>query len=88
MQTKITKKLDFSNQNFYIGLDVHKKNWLVTILTDGLELKTFSQPPSANILAGYLTNNYPNGHYYSAYEAGFCGFSAHRELLSLGIKTL
>jgi transposase len=88
MQTKITKKLDFSNQNFYIGLDVHKRSWYVTILTDGLELKTFSQPPSANILAGYLTNNYPNDRYYSAYEAGFCGFSAHRELLNLGIENI
>jgi len=88
MQTKITKKIDFSNHNFYIGLDVHKKSWYVTILTDGMELKTFSQPPSAHLLFDYLNNNYPNGRYFSAYEAGFCGFGAHRELLNLGINNI
>lgn len=88
METKITKISDFSNQNFYIGLDVHKKSWYVTILTDGLELKTFTQPPSAQILADYLIRNYPQGNYYSAYEAGFCGLTSHRQLLSLGIKNI
>ena len=88
MPTKFTNFSDFSNQNFYIGLDVHKKSWYVTILTDGLELKTFAQPPSAQLLARFLNNNYPNGNYFSAYEAGFCGFGAHRQLLSLGIKNM
>jgi transposase len=88
MQTKVTKKIDFSNHNFYIGLDVHKKSWYVTILTDGMELKTFTQPPSAQILADYMHGNYPGGNYYSAYEAGFCGFSAHRQLTSSGINNI
>jgi transposase len=85
MQAQITKKTDFSNHNFYIGLDVHKKSWQVTILTDGLELKAYTQPPSAQILADYLHQNYPGGNYYSAYEAGFCGYTAHRQLNKLGI---
>ena len=88
MQTKITKNSGFSNQNFYIGLDVHKKSWYITILTDGLELKTFAHPPSAQQLAEFLNNNYPNGNYFSAYEAGFCGFAAHRQLVKLGIKNI
>jgi len=36
-------RLDFSGQNFYCGIDIHKKNWAVTIETDDISLKTFSQ---------------------------------------------
>jgi hypothetical protein len=88
MQAQITKKTDFSNHNFYIGLDVHKKSWQVTILTDGIELKAFNQPPSAAVLADYLHSNYPGGNYYSAYEAGFCGYTIHRQLTIWALTTL
>jgi transposase len=88
MPTKFTKKIDFSGQDFYIGLDVHKKSWVVTVLTEGLALKTFSQPPSASTLAEYMNHNYPNGNYFSAYEAGFCGYNPHRQLINLGIQNI
>jgi transposase len=88
MPMQSTKKTDFSNHNFYIGLDVHKKSWQVTILTDGLDLKAFTQPPSAKLLADYLHSNYPGGSYYSAYEAGFCGYAYHRQLNALGINNI
>ncbi len=31
------KVIDFTGSNIYAGLDVHKKNWYVTILTDEME---------------------------------------------------
>ena len=45
MQTQVTKKIDFSGKDLYIGLDVHKKSWSVTIVIDGMEHRTFTQPP-------------------------------------------
>ncbi len=39
-------KLDFTNQEFHIGIDVHKKNWSVTVRSNQMELKTFSMNPS------------------------------------------
>jgi len=36
----------------------------------------------------YLRKNFPEGNYYSAYEAGFCGFKAHRELTECGINNV
>jgi hypothetical protein len=42
--------LDFKGQNFYVGIDVHLKSWTVTILTEELMHKTFTQPPSAEAL--------------------------------------
>jgi hypothetical protein len=86
IQTKIQKTTDFTNQNFYIGIDVHKKQWTSTIRLDGTYIKTYTMEPSARALVRHLHSNYPNGNYYSVYEAGFCGTSSHQEHCALGIK--
>ena len=88
MQTQVTKKIDFSGKDLYIGLDVHKKSWSVTIVIDGIEHRTFTQPPDPGALNNYLQRMFPGGSYNSAYEAGFCGYGIHRELNALGIKNI
>ena len=88
MQTQVTKKIDFSGKDLFIGLDVHKKSWSVTIVIDGIEHRTFSQPPDPGALNNYLQRMFPGGSYNSAYEAGFCGYGIHRELNSLGIRNI
>ncbi len=80
--------LDFNNSNFFIGLDVHKKDWCVTIRSNGMELKKFSMNPSSDELWRYLIKNYPGGNYLAAYEAGFCGFTHCRRMNELGIKCI
>lgn len=87
MKTQINK-LDFTGQNIYSGIDVHAKSWKVTIMTDTLTIKTFSQSPSPEILYHYLVTNFPGGTYYSAYEAGFCGYWIHNRLKALGINSI
>ncbi len=87
MKTK-SSKIDFNGQKVYTGIDVHLKSWKVTIMINDQEHKTFSQDPSAEVLSNYLRKNFPNAAYFSAYEAGFCGFSAHRELESFGIRNI
>jgi len=77
MQTQVTKKIDFKDKNLLIGLDVHKKSWSVTILVEGIEHRTFTQPPDPKSLYNYLRRMFPGGTYYSAYEAGFCGYGIH-----------
>ena len=71
MQTQVTKKIDFIGKDLFIGLDVHKKSWSVTILVEGMEHRTFTQPPDPLALCTYLQKMFPGGTYYSAYEAGF-----------------
>jgi len=85
MQELINKKA-FKEKRIYIGIDVHKASWKVTIMLDEITHKTFSQDPNARILAEYLERNFPGGTYLSAYEAGFCGFSVHRALINEGIN--
>jgi transposase len=81
-------KLDFSDQDIYIGLDVHKKNWTVSIFTKDFEHKTFSQNPKSDILANYLNRNFPGARYHSVYEAGYCGFWIHDALKAHGIDNI
>ena len=87
MQVQV-RTLDFNGQNIYAGIDAHKKSWQVSIYSDELFHKTFNQPPNPEILYRYLCKHFPNGTYYSVYEAGFCGFWIHDRLQSLGINNI
>jgi transposase len=81
-------KLDFNGQNIYVGFDVHLRSWKVTILTEKLTHKTYSQDPNPGVLVDYLHKNFPGGTYHSAYEAGFCGYWIHNRLKSLGVNSI
>jgi transposase len=88
LSTNLQNSTDFKGQVFYVGLDVHKKSWAVTIRSLGIQVAHFTQPPGAEALNNYLQKNFPGGQYHSVYEAGFCGTSAHEELCKLGIKNI
>lgn len=87
MQEKISEKT-FEGQSIYIGIDVHKRDWKVTVMTAELSYRTFSAVPQTDKLGAYLKSNFPGATYYSAYEAGFSGFWLHRELTNLGINSI
>ncbi|REA54792.1 IS110 family transposase [Dyadobacter luteus] len=90
MESEFTKnrtgrQLDFTGDAIYVGIDVHKKQWNVSIMGEYKEHKTFVQPPDAVVLGNYLRDHFPNATYYSVYEAGFSGFWAHEALTQEGI---
>lgn len=85
MQTKVNENL-FAGQSIYVGIDCHKKNWIVTIMGEHYEHKTMSQNPDPDILAAYLKRNFPGAAYHAVYEAGFNGFYSCRRLRELGIN--
>lgn len=87
MQEQVNQ-LNFNGENIYVGFDVHLKSWKVTVMTDKLTIKTFSQAPSPDVLYQYLNKNFPGAVYHSAYEAGFCGYWIHNKLVSLGINSI
>ena len=87
MQKQI-KALNFEEQNIYAGIDVHLKSWTVTVLTEHVTHKTFSQPPDTQALYKYLTGNFPGGQYHTVYEAGFSGFWLHYQLVSMGVNSI
>jgi transposase len=88
LSTNLQNSTDFNGQNFYVGLDVHKRSWAVTVRSMGIQVAHFTQPPGAETLLKYLRRNFPGGCYYSAYEAGFCGTGFHEQLCKLGINNI
>jgi transposase len=86
--TKLTQKVDFFGHTIYIGLDVHKLNWQVSLYYEGKNIKNFSQPASTEALLKHLRDNYPGANYVCAYECGFSGFWIYRELQSQGVDCL
>ena len=81
-------KNHFTNQQFFVGIDAHARQWTVTIRCNQMVLKTFCMNPSPQELSRYLNKNYPGGDYLSTYEAGFCGFWIHKELTRIGIRNI
>ncbi|NRS90677.1 transposase [Flavobacterium sp. 7E] len=78
----------FSNPKIFIGLDIHKKSWTVSIQTDLFFHKTYSMPSNAEDLYQYVERTFPNHAVDLVYEAGCCGFSAARFFLNLGWNVL
>jgi hypothetical protein len=56
--TNLQNSNDFNGQNFYVGLDVHKKSWAVTIRSLGMEVSHFIQSPGAESLSNYLKREF------------------------------
>ena len=81
-------KIDFTSQHIYVGIDVHLRSWKVTVFSEKLIIKTFSQDPSPEKLYQFLVRNFPNAYYHSAYEAGFCGYWIHNRLIEFGIDSI
>lgn len=81
-------KSDFNGQTIYVGIDVGKKSWFVSIYTTWFEHKTITQPPSALPLVAYLRQTFPNARYLCAYEAGYSGFWPYHDLTALGVECL
>ena len=82
------KELSFKGQKVFIGIDVHKKSWTVTVLLEIGAPKTFTQAPSAQTLLNFLKKHYPDGEYHVVYETGFTGYSTYYALKEVGIDCI
>lgn len=80
--------ISFKDQTIYIGIDVHKRSWHVTERHCGFNLKSYSAAPDPELFVDHLKRHYPDAHYKSVYEAGYCGFWIHKRLLALGIENI
>ncbi len=78
----------FKDLPLYIGIDVHKKQWSVSVFTDAVHHHTFSQPPSPSALKAYIDRHFPGSPVTCAYEATKFGYWIHRELSQLGYRSL
>jgi transposase len=80
--------ISWLGQHIFIGLDVHKFSWVVAIVTEASDFKTFTQPPKVQVLVDYLRRHFPGATYHCVYEAGYCGFWICEELCKRGIDCI
>lgn len=87
MQQKVNEKA-FEGQSVYVGIDVHRKDFKVSVMVGNVFYKTFSATPEAEAVVSFLHHHFPGARYYSAYEAGFSGFWLHRALEKMGVHSI
>lgn len=83
--TNLRQFSDFADKQVFVGMDVHKKSWSISLFYEDELVKTFNQPPSADALAKFLQREFPGANYVCGYESGFCGFWVQRQLVQRGI---
>ena len=76
-----------NGEDLFIGIDLHKQRWHVTIRTRDVELFSASIPGTWEALYRVLTRYH--GHQLQAvYEAGYFGFRLHDRLVDHGIPCI
>jgi transposase len=88
MKTELDNTSFFEKVLLFIGIDVHKSKWVVTVRTYDLELKTFSMKSSAEELEKFLLKNYPGAQYRIVYECCFSGFWIYDYFAEKGYKII
>lgn len=83
-----TKTFSFKGEELYIGIDVHLRSWMVTILSKNLFIKRFSQEPDASRLIKFLETHYRGAKIKCVYESGYFGFWLARSLKQAGIDCI
>lgn len=82
------KTTNTAKPKLFIGIDIHKRSWQIHFRTDLFDGKSMSVPPEADLLRAYVERHYPNHKVFAAYEAGCCGYHAHRSFASYGWESL
>ncbi len=76
-------------KDLYVGIDVHKNKWVVTVRSYNLELHTFSMSEAtAEKLHEHLKDTYPNQTYHLVYEAGFSGYGLYDYFHAQGVDII
>lgn len=79
---------DYTGKTIFVGIDVHKKTYSVTVICEETIVKRDTLPANPIGLIVYLKKRFGSGKIETAYEAGFCGFHLHRALEAAGIENL
>ncbi len=72
----------------FIGIDIHKRSWKIHCATDLFSGKSFSMNADPEQLRSYVSKHFNGYQVSTAYEAGCCGYSAHRAFESYGWQSM
>ncbi len=85
---KVLNRVDFSNRELYVGIDVHKNRWQVAVFLDGIILSNVSVSGAADELVTYLHRHYGKADFRCVYECGPFGFNLCRSLWAAGMECI
>ena len=88
MKQQTRKKMSYAGKEVYVGMDVHKKTYSITVICEGEIVKRDTMRADQEGVVRYLTRHFEGAKIHSAYEAGFCGFGLHRTLVADGIDNI
>lgn len=86
----VNSKLSISQsgqQPVFLGIDVHKNTWNLTLIQNDQIIGRATIPPSIEVLQKTIGKHYGSP-IHSVYEAGFIGFFLHYELAAIGIHNI
>ncbi len=80
-----SKEFSVRGKEVFVGIDVHKESWQVTVRTEGEEVFHGRIASDYRVLRRML-NRFAGSKMKVAYEAGPCGFGLHDQLNADGIE--
>jgi transposase len=85
MEANLHQLSEFTGINIYVGMDVHKKSWNISLFYGSDFLRSHTQPASVEALEKLLRREFPGANYMCGYESGFFGSRIQRQLAKKGI---
>lgn len=88
MVKKNCTRVSFEGNDFFVGVDQGKNNWVTSVYSDDILLESKSLDPRPEVVYRYLTRKYPGGTFHVVYEAGYWGFWPQRAFAELGVDCI
>ena len=83
-----TANIAYKGKKIAVGIDVHRKFFVVAAVCEGQLLKRCRLPANGVSVVAFLRKHFNEAELKSCYEAGDSGFWLHRHLVSQGIKNI
>jgi transposase len=87
-QLSATPLPSYQGKRVYVGIDVHKRHYVVEAQVDQVVVKKWRTAAVPSELAEQLVRYFAGAEIHSVYEAGFSGFVLHRVLSAKGIHNI
>ena len=85
--TNATPTRSYTGEHVYIGIDVHKKSYVLEARVDQERVKRWTTPALPQKLPEQILKYFEGGIIHTVYESGFSGFVLHRSLSQAGIDS-
>jgi transposase len=76
---------DFAGELIFMGLDLHRNNWHLTVRTQNQEIDKMNLPPQWDNLRKII-DRFGAGRVAVVYEAGYFGFALHDQIRAHGAR--